>query len=148
MVSAGAATCVDVALVQLLLAFHFANTPLLYATAIVLGAVCGVCVNFFISRRFVFAPEQRSTREQLASFFAISLTILALRIAVAFGLIALFSVPLFGWIGTLPVDAPFERAAHLGAVGLVTIYSFFAHKHVTFAGGILALFASKSAVRP
>lgn len=147
MVSAGAATCVDIALVQLLLASHFANTPLLYATAIVLGAICGVCVNFFISRRFVFAPDQRSTREQLASFLAVSLTILALRLAVAFALIALFSTPSFAWISSLPVDAPLERAAHLGAVGLVTIYSFFAHKHITFAGGILA-FASKSAVRP
>lgn len=148
LVSAGAATCVDVALVQLLLAFHFAGTPLLYALAIVLGAACGMSVNFLVSRNFVFARDQRSAHEQMASFFVISLTTLLLRLIAAFGLISLFALPLFGWIGALPVDAPFERAAHLGAVGIVTIYSFFAHKHISFAGGILALFASKLAVRP
>ena len=148
LVSAGAATCVDIALVQLLLAFHFASTPLLYATAIGLGAVCGMSVNFLVSRRFVFAPDPRAAHEQMASFFVISLTTLLLRLGTAFGLMALFALPFFGWIGTLPVAAPLERAAHLGAVGLVTIYSFFAHKHVSFAGGIAALFAGKSAVRP
>lgn len=148
LVSAGAATCVDVVLVQLLLALHFASTAPLYAVAIMLGAICGMTVNFLVSRRFVFAGDQRSAQEQLASFFAISVTTLLLRIAAAFGLISLFALPAFGWIATLPVDAPFERAAHLGAVSLVTVYSFFAHKHISFAGGILALFASKSVARP
>ena len=148
LVSAGAATCVDVALVQLLLALGFASSPPLYATAIALGAICGMSVNFLVSRRFVFASDQRAPHEQMASFFVISVTTLLLRLAVAFGLVALFALPLFAWIGVLPVDAPFERTAHLGAVGLVTLYSFFAHKHVSFAGGILALFSRKSVVRP
>ena len=34
-----------------------------------------------------------------------------------------------------PVSLPVERLAHLGAVGMVTVYSFLAHRHISFAGG-------------
>ena len=53
-------------------------------------------------------------------------------------LATLFALPAFAAIALLPGPAPAERLAHLGAVGLVTIYSFLAHKHVTFAGGLLS----------
>ena len=62
---------------------------------------------------------------------------LLLLVCAAPGLVALFALPAFAVIALLPVAAPAERLAHLGAVGLVTIYSFLAHKHVTFAGGLL-----------
>jgi putative flippase GtrA len=148
LLSAGAATCVDVALVQLLLAFEFSRMPWLYGAVIAAGATCGMAVNFLVSRRFVFAADQRSAPKQLASFVAVSLTTLLLRLAVAYGLVGLFGLPLFGWINTLPTTAPAERLAHLAAVGLVTVYSFFAHKHISFGGGFQALFSNRSAVRP
>lgn len=148
LLSAGAATVVDVALVQLLLAFEFSRTALLYGAVIAAGAACGMAVNFVVSRRFVFAPDQRSASRQLASFVAVSLSTLLLRLAVAYGLVALFGLPLFGWMRALPIAAPAERLAHLGAVGLVTIYSFFAHKHVSFGGGFQALLANRPTVRP
>lgn len=148
LLTAGAATVVDVVLVQTLLSLDRAHVPVFFALTIVAGAVAGMSVNFALSRRFVFATDLRSAREQFGSFVLISLTILILRLAVAYGLVAVFALPAFSWLGTLPVAAAAERLAHLGAVGLVTIYSFFAHKHISFAGGFLALFASKSVVRP
>jgi putative flippase GtrA len=148
LISAGTATCVDVALVQLLLSAGFANSPTQYATAIALGAVGGTAINFLLSRQFVFALDDRATHAQLSSFFVISLSTLLLRLLVAFALVGLFSLSVLDWIGSLPVEAPQERIAHLGAVGVVVIYSFLAHKHISFGGGVLAFLANKVALRP
>lgn len=148
LVSAGAATVVDVALVQLLLAISLASNPLAYAGIIVLGALAGMAVNFLLSRRFVFAADSRAAHRQLLSFVLVSLSTLLLRLVLAFALIQLFALPLFGWLTSLPIDAAPERFAHLGAVAVVTLYSFFAHKHVSFAGGVRALLSSKAVVRP
>lgn len=138
LLTAGAATCVDVAIVQTMLSFDMARQPLYFALAIVLGGLAGLLVNFTLSRRFVFAGDSRSARQQLATFALVSLTTIGLRLIVAHALVALFALPAFAAIALLPVPAPAERLAHLGAVGLVTIYSFLAHKHVTFAGGLLS----------
>lgn len=142
LLTAGAATCVDVAIVQTMLSFDMARQPLYFALAIVLGGLAGLLVNFTLSRRFVFTSDNtsdnRSARQQLATFALVSLTTIGLRLIVAHALVALFALPAFAAIALLPVPAPAERLAHLGAVGLVTIYSFLAHKHVTFAGGLLS----------
>ena len=138
LLTAGAATCVDVAIVQTMLSFDMAWQPLYFALAIVLGGLAGLLVNFTLSRRFVFTSDNRSARQQLATFALVSLTTIGLRLIVAHALVALFALPAFAAIALLPVPAPAERLAHLGAVGLVTIYSFLAHKHVTFAGGLLS----------
>jgi putative flippase GtrA len=148
LLTAGAATVVDVALVQTLLSFDLLQQPIFFILAIAIGALAGMSVNFALSSRFVFTSDQRSGRQQYGSFILVSLTTLLFRLVVATGLAGLLALPVMAWTGMLPVDAPAERLAHLGAVGLVTIYSFFAHKHVSFAGGFLALFANKSAVRP
>jgi putative flippase GtrA len=148
LLTAGTATVFDVVLVQSLLSLDLLHQPIYFALAIATGAFAGMSVNFALSRRFVFAPDLRPARQQFGSFLLISLTTLLLRLVVAYALVAFFALPAMAWVGLLPIGAPAERLAHLGAVGIVTIYSFFAHKHVSFAGGILALFASKSAVRP
>lgn len=146
LLTAGAATVVDVVLVQTLLSLDLLRQPLFFAMAIASGALAGMTVNFALSSRFVFVSDQRSARQQYGSFILVSLTTLLLRLVVAHGLVALLATPVMAWTGMLPFDAPVERLAHLGAVGIVTVYSFFAHKHVSFAGGFLALFANKSVV--
>ena len=137
LLTAGAATCIDVTIVQAMLSFEVMRQPLFFALAIVLGGLAGLLVNFTLSRRFVFTGDNRSARQQLQTFALVSLTTIGLRLVVAHALVALFALPAFAVIALLPVAAPAERLAHLGAVGLVTIYSFLAHKHVTFAGGLL-----------
>ena len=65
-----------------------------------------------------------------------SLSTALLRILVAYLLVALFALPIASFVSALPISAPGDRIAHLGAVGIVTIYSFLAHRHISFAGGL------------
>ena len=133
-------------MVQGLLTLDLLHHASFFAFAISIGAMAGMSVNFALSRRFVFEPDTRPAREQFLSFILISLTTLGLRLAVAYGLVAIFALPALAWIGLLPVAAPAERLAHLGAVGLVTIYSFLAHKHISFGGGFLSWLGSRRTV--
>lgn len=135
-------------LVQALLSLDLLQQSIFFALAIASGALAGMSVNFTLSRRFVFTPDARPARQQFASFALIALTALALRLVVAYALLAIFALPIMAWVGLLPVGAPAERLAHLGAVALVTIYSFLAHKHISFAGGVLNWLGSRTKVVP
>lgn len=135
LLSAGAATCADIALVQALLSFDLLHQGHLFPLVLLAGACVGIGVNFALSRRFVFGAHSGPAREQFLAFLLVSLTTFALRLAVAYALLALFALPLMTWIGLLPLQAPAERLAHLGAVGLVTLYSFIAHRHISFGSG-------------
>jgi putative flippase GtrA len=92
-----------------------------------------MAVNFTLSRRLVFGQQGRIGRGQVLRFFLISLSTLVLRVVVAFAAMAILSLPPFAGLASLPIDAPATRLAHVVAMGLVTIYSFFAHKHISFA---------------
>ena len=134
--SAGLASIADFVLVQSLLWIDTFRTPLSFGAAVILGALLGMNINFWFSRRFVFTPDQRRTSEQMRSFFLISLSTLALRLIVAYALFAILTLPMFASLEQLPIEAAPMRLAHVGAMGLVTVYSFFAHKHISFSGGI------------
>ena len=131
-VSAGAASAVDFALVQALLVFPALHSGLLFGLAIVTGALAGMSVNFILSRKFVFARQGVLGRDEMIRFFLISLSTLVLRIVVAYLAMAVLLLPLFAWVSALPLDAPATRLSHVAAMGLVTIYSYFAHKHISF----------------
>jgi putative flippase GtrA len=145
--SAGAASAVDFALVQSLLLAAFFQSGWPFGIAVALGALAGMSVNFVLSRRFVFQRDDRHAVAQLRSFILISLTTLLLRILVAYLAIAVLSLPLFGWLSALPIDAPATRLSHIAAMGIVTIYSYFAHKHISFAGGLAFWLSRRLAVR-
>ena len=131
--SAGAASLVDFVLVQTLLVLPMLQTGPLFGLAIALGAIAGMSVNFILSRRFVFGREGQASAAERIRFVLISLTTLVLRIAVAYAAMSVLVLPVFGWVAGLPLDAPVTRLSHITAMGLVTIYSFFAHKHISFA---------------
>lgn len=126
---------VDVATVQLCLQVVAANASLALGLAIAIGAACGLTVNFLLSRRYVFRTDGRRIHQQFVTFLGVSISTAVLRIIVAYTLVALLSLPVFAFLLTLPVSLPVERLAHLGAVGMVTVYSFLAHRHISFAGG-------------
>jgi putative flippase GtrA len=134
-VSAGAASAVDFALVQALLLFPALHSGVLFGLAIVIGAVAGMGVNFVLSRKFVFGRDGNLHRDEMVRFFLISLSTLVLRIVVAYAAMAILAIPLFSWVGALPLDAPATRLSHIAAMSLVTIYSYFAHKHISFRAG-------------
>ena len=148
LLTAGAATCIDVALVQGLLFLDLVHHPLFFALAITLGGFAGVTVNFTLSRRFVFTPDKRTRLQQFVSFAIVAFSGLGLRVVLAYALIAVFALPLFAWLAALPLPAAAERLAHLIAVAAVTVYSFLAHKHISFMGGILNRLGSRSVVVP
>ena len=108
------------------------------------GGCAGVTVNFVLSRRFVFAPDTRPVHLQFLTFAAVAFSGLGLRLVLAYAFVALFALPAFAWLVALPVPAIGERLAHLIAVALVTAYSFFAHKHVSFAGSVSNQLSSQS----
>jgi putative flippase GtrA len=146
LLTAGAATCVDVAVVQLLLFADLLHHPLFFAAAVTLGGLSGLTVNFLLSRRFVFAGDGRTARQQFTTFALVAFSGLGLRLLLAYALVALFALPAFAWIGALPLPAAAERLAHLAAIALVTLYSFFAHKHVSFMGGLINRLSGRSTV--
>lgn len=135
-VSAGAASLVDFVIVQSLLLLPALQAGLPFALAIVAGALAGMIVNFLLSRRFVFQAADGMLGRQVQRFVLISLSTLLLRIVVAFAFVALFGLPIFAFIAGLPIDAPATRLASILAMGLVTLYSYFAHKHISFASGL------------
>jgi putative flippase GtrA len=146
--AAGIATIVDVAIVQFLLSSGASGQPMLLGWAIFAGACAGIVINFGLSRRFVFAPDGRHISSQFRTFLVVSASTAALRITVAYMLVAILALPLFGALAALPVTSPVERIAHLGAVGLVTIYSFLAHRNLSFAGGIRSRLPRRSPMVP
>jgi putative flippase GtrA len=148
LLTAGAATCVDVTVVQGMLFLDLLHQPLFLALAITLGSVAGVTVNFLLSRRFVFKPDTRPALQQFTTFAIVALGGLALRLAVAYALVSAFALPALAWIDALPLPSAAERLAHLAAVALVTTYSFFAHKHISFSGGLLSRLGSRDTVVP
>lgn len=133
--SAGAASAVDFALVQALLLLPPLHSGILFGLAIVFGALAGMSVNFALSRHFVFEKRGELQRAEMMRFILISLSTIGLRILVAYGVMGMLALPLFAWVAGLPLDAPSTRIAHIASMGLVTIYSFFAHKHISFAVG-------------
>lgn len=135
----------DVALVQGLLTLDYVHHQGFLALAICAGACAGMGTNFLLSRRFVFSGDGRSAVEQFSSFALISFSTLLLRVLAAYALLGLLSRPLFTAL-YFPIDAAPERLAYLGAVGLVTLYSFLAHKHISFAGGLLRILENRMVV--
>ena len=133
-------------MVQGLLFLDLLHHPLFFAFAITLGGLAGLVVNFQLSRRFVFTPDARPVLHQFVTFALVAFSGLGLRLALAYALIALFALPLFAWIAALPLPAAAERVAHLAAVALVAVYSFLAHRHVTFSGGLLHRLAGRNVV--
>lgn len=112
------------------------QTGLAYALPIISGATAGIFTNFLLSKRFVFRSDMRNAFAQLRTFIIISLSTLALRLVVAFCFVATFSSLAIIDFGVSAEMAPTERVAQVFAMGVVAVYSYFAHKHISFSGGI------------
>jgi putative flippase GtrA len=138
LVAAGTASVADLAVAQLLLFVAALQTGALFAVPVLAGALAGVSVNFMLSRRFVFELDTRRARDQMRSFFIVAFTTLVLKLIVGFALLAGFTHVVGHWLALLPIDGAPARLAQIGAMGIVAVYSFLAHKHVSFDGGVRA----------
>jgi len=138
LVAAGAASVADLVVAQSLLFFETLQSGLMFAVPVTCGALTGMSVNFILSRAFVFELDQRAAAAQMRSFFVIAFTTLVLRVAVSFLLLAGLTYVIGHWLMQAPIDGAAGRLAQFGAMGIVAIYSFLAHKHISFDGGVRA----------
>lgn len=95
-----------------------------YGLSVAFAFLSGMGVSFFLNRRFTFAPSGRLTRSEAIDFFAVSVGGLAITTSLA--------QYLRTHMPALEPHLPPEALAHVGAVGLTAIYSFLAHKYVSF----------------
>ena len=101
-----------------------------FGLSVSLAFMAGMVVSFVLNRRYTYGASGRSTTQELRDFFAVSLIGLLLTTLVA----QLLNVSGAGafMAQIAPVQILPETAAHIGAVGFTALYSFFAHKYVSF----------------
>ncbi len=105
-----------------------------YWLAVAIGASAGLFVNFFLNYGFNFRFRGRSAVAQFKTFCVVAGVGIILTSLLSTMLVALFRA--LGLPGLLPLPVSEGFLAHFTAVGLVTFYSFFAHKFFTFNVGI------------
>jgi putative flippase GtrA len=111
--------------------------PMPYWAAVGIAASLGAAVNFTLNYSFNFRFRGRSALGQLRTFIAVSLGGVGLA-----SLISDAALHLLLWAGCPVLALPGGRgvpavfAAHVVATGLVTFYSFAAHRALTFNHGI------------
>jgi putative flippase GtrA len=132
------------ALVNLLVGWQLYGTGLFprlpYWCATAIAASAGLLVNFALNYAFNFKFRDRSALQQFSTFCVVSVLGIALTSAMSdaiLSFIILYAGQTFH-IGAVAVRS--ALAAHVCAVGLTVLYSFPAHKFVSFNMGIRAQF--------
>lgn len=100
-----------------------------YPLSIAFAFMIGMGVSFVLNRRFTYPPSDRPKRREMLDFVAVSLVGLFFTTSIAQGLrlSATSVLEAVSSVGLMP-----EFAAHIAAVGVTAIYSFFAHKFISF----------------
>ena len=110
-----------------------------YWLAVLFAASCGLLVNFVLNHLWNFRFRLRSTAAQLQTFIGVASIGAVLTMLLAEGGLRLLHA-----LGIDRAPLPFavtvsaRFAAHFCAVGLVTFYSFFAHRYFSFNVGFRA----------
>ena len=109
-----------------------------YWCAVAIAAACGLLVNFALNYVFNFKFRDRSAFQQFSTFCVVSLVGVAITSALSDNTLSLLN----SWVGPQfhlgGVKIRSDLAAHACAVGLTVLYSFPAHKCVSFNIGIRA----------
>jgi putative flippase GtrA len=114
----------------------FPHLPYWCATAI--AATSGLFVNFGLNYAFNFKYRQRSALQQFSTFCIVALIGVGITSALSNSILSILNMyvgPVF-YLSGVEVRSVF--AAHFGAVGLTVLYSFPAHKCMSFNVGIRA----------
>jgi len=105
----------------------YPDLPYWCATAI--AAASGLVVNFALNHFFNFKFRDRSTFEQFGTFCIASLVGIGITSALSSGMLLLFTASGIAWVKP-------ALLAHVCAVGLTVLYSYPAHRAVSFNMGI------------
>jgi putative flippase GtrA len=116
----------------------FPALPYWCATAI--AATSGLFVNFGLNYFFNFKFRGRSALQQFSTFCIVALVGVAITSALSSGLLSLFHAAAGAVLRVGGFEATSAFAAHFAAVGLTVLYSFPAHKLMSFNIGIRAQF--------
>lgn len=121
------------ALVNIGSRFVFSTVFLFPFPVSVTVAYClGMVANYLLNRNFNFPKGPRGVIHEIRTFFIVAIFGLFLTNGLALLFKALFDY----LVGNMLNLKGIEMAAHITAVGLTAIYSFFAHKHFTYRQGI------------
>jgi len=130
------------ALANLLVGWQLYGTglfPMLpYWCATAIAGTCGLLVNFGLNYAFNFKFRDRSAFQQFSTFCVVSLVGVAITSALSASILSLLTAwagPRFD-LGGVTIRS--DLAAHVCAVGLTVLYSFPAHKCMSFNVGIRA----------
>ena len=96
-----------------------------YEVAIVLSHACGMVTAYVLTRLFVFERSGRSAGSELGRFALVNVVSATQTWLVAVGLVRLV-FPAIGF------DAQPELVAHVVALGLASVTSFYAHRLYSF----------------
>ncbi len=108
-----------------------------YVTAIATAYFLGGIVNFTLNKIYTFPKGHRRSHQEARTFVVIAIIGLVLT-----NLFALFFLYIsINILDILISPKLIEIYSHIVAVGLVAIYSFLGHKHLTFKGGIRKYFS-------
>lgn len=103
-----------------------------YGFSVAVAFLCGMAVSYVLNKLYTFPPSGREARREIVDFFLVSLGGLVLTSTLA----QLFFFHAQGFLRSLaaaiPVSPTGETLAHVLAVGLTAIYSFVAHKYISF----------------
>ncbi|MFY0692789.1 MAG: GtrA family protein [Paracoccaceae bacterium] len=125
----GTAALVNLAVGYLLYGVAGFAGPLTYPLSVAFAFACGMAVSFVLNRQFTYDRSGRAVGHEMRDFFLVSLVGLFLNTGIAWGL---YAVAPGAIAGLLPVSLMPETAAHLTAVAITAIYSFLAHKWISF----------------
>lgn len=108
-----------------------------YSLAVFIGSAAAIFVNFFLNYAFNFHYEGRCMAAQFLTFASVAVfgVFLTAFIAKACLTVCLLVLP-EGFFELLTL----EVSCHIFSIGVVTFYSFYAHKYMSFNKGILAWF--------
>jgi putative flippase GtrA len=132
------------ALVNLLVGWQLYGTGLFprlpYWCATAMAAFVGLLVNFALNYAFNFKFRDRSALQQFSTFCVVSVFGVVLTSALSDAILALIVLYAGQTFHVGAVEVRSVLAAHVCAVGLTVLYSFPAHKFVSFNMGIRAQF--------
>ena len=119
------------ALINIVFRFIFSNVlNMEFNIAVSISYILGMLFNYTVNKQVNFRSSNRHIIREVYSFFIVSI----------FGLILvnLFSAVLLNLFTSITTNLKYtETYSHILAVGFVGIYSFFAHKYLTFKDGIV-----------
>lgn len=118
-----------------LLLSDYLNTG--FYTAVTIAYMMGMLVNFLLNKNYNFPKGPRNSLNELRTFILVALFGLLLTNFFSYLLLAGFTRFQINFGRFVSV----QTAAHILAVGLVSVYSFFAHKYFTYKKGFRYSFA-------